>query len=264
MVTRHRATTLTTRSPEAEAVATHRAMAFAQAADAPVHVVHLSCAAALRHVAEAKAAGVRAHAETCPHYLTLTDDRYHERRPVELRRMRHLAAAPPRPRPRRDVGRPRRRRRSTSSRPTTSPDRSRVEKGEAANGVSFDKISNGAPGIETLLAMVYAGRGQGTDHRRADGRRPVDDAGPPVRARSGRARSRPARTPTSSSSTLPRAARSGRPTSTTRATTRRTRASTSRERSGRCSCAAGRRSATARSSASAGSGRFVERGAAGT
>ena len=32
----------TTRSPEAEAVATHRAMAFARAADAPVHVVHLS------------------------------------------------------------------------------------------------------------------------------------------------------------------------------------------------------------------------------
>ena len=72
----------TTRTPEAEAVATHRAMAFAQAADAPVHVVHLSCAAALRHVAEAKAAGVRAHAETCPHYLTLTDDRYQERDPV--------------------------------------------------------------------------------------------------------------------------------------------------------------------------------------
>ena len=33
-----------TRSAEAEAVATHRAMAFARAADAPVHVVHLSCA----------------------------------------------------------------------------------------------------------------------------------------------------------------------------------------------------------------------------
>jgi len=65
-----------TRSTEAEAVATHRAMAFARAADAPVHVVHLSCATALRYVAEARATGVRATAETCPHYLVLTDARY--------------------------------------------------------------------------------------------------------------------------------------------------------------------------------------------
>jgi dihydropyrimidinase len=36
-------------------------------------------------------------------------------------------------------------------------DRRGVEKSEAAKGVAFDKISNGAPGIETLLTMVYAG-----------------------------------------------------------------------------------------------------------
>ena len=72
-----------TRSTEAEAVATHRAMAFARATDAPVHVVHLSCAAALRQVAEARAAGARATAETCPHYLALTDARYDELDPIE-------------------------------------------------------------------------------------------------------------------------------------------------------------------------------------
>src|SRR6185503_17173516 len=66
----------TTRTTEAEAVATHRMMAFARAADAPVHVVHLSSQAALRHVRDAKTRGVRAHAETCPHYLALTDARY--------------------------------------------------------------------------------------------------------------------------------------------------------------------------------------------
>src|SRR5262249_21570034 len=65
-----------TRSTEAEAVATHRAMAFARAADAPGHVVHLSSGRALRHVRDAKAGGVRAHAETCPHYLALTEARY--------------------------------------------------------------------------------------------------------------------------------------------------------------------------------------------
>jgi dihydropyrimidinase len=31
-----------------------------------------------------------------------------------------------------------------------------IEKAEAGSGVSFDKISNGAPGIETLLALVYS------------------------------------------------------------------------------------------------------------
>ena len=61
-------------------------------------------------------------------------------------------------------------------------DRRGVEKGEAAKGVPFDRISNGAPGIETLLAMVHAGRGGGRADPRADGRRAVDDTGPAVRA----------------------------------------------------------------------------------
>jgi len=147
----------TTRTPEAEAVATHRAMAFAQATDAPVHVVHLSCAAALRHVADAKAAGIRAHAETCPHYLSLTDERYAEPDPVTC--ACSVISPPLRARSDRDAmwaglvdG--------TLDLVATDhvADRRGVEKGEAANGVAFDKISNGAPGIETLLTMVHAGR----------------------------------------------------------------------------------------------------------
>jgi dihydropyrimidinase len=31
-----------------------------------------------------------------------------------------------------------------------------VEKAEAIRGTSFDKVSNGAPGIETLLAIAYS------------------------------------------------------------------------------------------------------------
>ena len=96
----------TTRSPEAEAVATHRAMAFARAAEAPVYVVHLSCADAMQHVADAKASGVRAYAETCPHYLTLTDERYAEPDPLTCARC--LISPPLRPvaRPRRTLGGP--------------------------------------------------------------------------------------------------------------------------------------------------------------
>jgi dihydropyrimidinase len=149
-----------TRAPEAEAVATHRAMAFALAAEAPVHVVHLSCAAALRHVADAKAAGVRAHAETCPHYLTLTDERYADPDPVMC--ACSVISPPLRPSTDRDAmwaglvdG--------TLDLVATDhvADRRGVEKGEAAKGVSFDRISNGAPGIETLLTMVHAGHAGG-------------------------------------------------------------------------------------------------------
>ena len=146
----------TTRSPEAEAVATHRAMAFARAADAPVYVVHLSCAAALRYVAEAKASGVRAHAETCPHYLTLTDERYDEPDPLTCARC--LISPPLRPASDRDelwAGLADGRLDLVAT--DHVPDRLAVEKGDAARGVPFDKVSNGAPGIETLLTTVYDG-----------------------------------------------------------------------------------------------------------
>ena len=144
----------TTRSPEAEAVATHRAMAFARAADAPVYVVHLSCAAALQHVADAKASGVCAYAETCPHYLTLTDERYNEPDPLTCARC--LISPPLRPTADLDAlwqgladGR------LDLVATDHVPDRLAVEKGDAAAGVPFNKISNGAPGIETLLATVF-------------------------------------------------------------------------------------------------------------
>jgi dihydropyrimidinase len=144
-----------TRSTEAEAVATHRAMAFAHAADAPVHVVHLSCAEALGHVAAARAAGVRATAETCPHYLALTDARYDEPDPVEC--AKSVISPPLRALVDQEAlwdgladG-------DLSLVATDHvPDRVAIEKGDAGRGVAFDKISNGAPGIETLLSVVYS------------------------------------------------------------------------------------------------------------
>jgi dihydropyrimidinase len=144
-----------TRSTEAEAVATHRAMAFARAADAPVHVVHLSCADALRHVAEARASGVRATAETCPHYLALTADRYEEPDPLEC--AKSVISPPLRPVADQDALWAGLAADELSLIATDHvPDRVAVEKGEAARGIAFDRISNGAPGIETLLTIAYA------------------------------------------------------------------------------------------------------------
>jgi dihydropyrimidinase len=144
----------TVRPPYVEAVATARALAFARATDSPVHVVHLSSAAALDEVRRAKAAGVRVSAETCPHYLVLTEECYDEPDPT---RCACFVISPPL--------------RSASDRDALwagladgsldlvatdhVPDRIRVEKAEAGAGIPFDRISNGAPGIETLLTLLY-------------------------------------------------------------------------------------------------------------
>jgi len=53
----------------AEGEATHRAIALAQMAGAPVYIVHLTCNNALKEVANARAKGLPAFAETCPQYL---------------------------------------------------------------------------------------------------------------------------------------------------------------------------------------------------
>jgi dihydropyrimidinase len=58
-----------TRPTKAEGV--HRAIAIAEMADAPVYIVHLSCADALEEVREARDKGLATYAETCPQYLFL-------------------------------------------------------------------------------------------------------------------------------------------------------------------------------------------------
>jgi dihydropyrimidinase len=143
-----------TRSPEAEAVATHRAMAFARAADAPVYVVHLSSAAALRQVHDAKATGVRAFVETCPHYLALDESCYQAKDVLDVA----CAMITPPLRPLSDQNALWEGLADRSLDLVASdhvPDRRGVEKAEVLAGTPFDQISNGSPGIETLLTVVH-------------------------------------------------------------------------------------------------------------
>jgi dihydropyrimidinase len=142
----------TSRPPVAEEIATARAMAFAEVAEAPAYVVHLSSIGALAAVRAAKARGIRAFAETCPHYLSLTEDRYAD--PDDAEVAKAIVSPPLRSSADRDAlwggladG--------TLDLVATDhvPDRTTIEK--RVEGVSFDRISNGAPGIETLLTLVY-------------------------------------------------------------------------------------------------------------
>jgi dihydropyrimidinase len=160
----------TSRPAYAESVATARAMAFARAADAPVHVVHLSSADALRHVREAKALGLRVSAETCPHYLTLTEERYDA--PDDLEVAKVVISPPLRTAADRDAMWAGLAAGELDLVATDHvPDRAAVEKDDATRGVPFDRISNGAPGIETLLAIAYGegvARGKLTVERLVD------------------------------------------------------------------------------------------------
>ncbi len=139
------------RPPYVEAEATGRAIALARAARAPLFIVHLSSADALAQVRTARAEGLPVFAETCPVYLTLTDDRY-AGDPEEA--ARYVISPPLRQAGHADAlwdgladG-------DLSVVATDHvPDRVGVEKQSWRE--SFDRVSNGAPGIETLLSVVY-------------------------------------------------------------------------------------------------------------
>ena len=142
----------TSRPPYVEAEATGRAIALARAARAPLYVVHLSCAEALAQVRAARAEGLPVFAETCPHYLTLTEERY-EAPPADA--ARYVISPPLRAAGQPDalwaglVG-------GDLALVATDhvPDRVAIEK--RSGRASFDRISNGGPGIETLLSLVYS------------------------------------------------------------------------------------------------------------
>jgi allantoinase len=58
----------------AELEAIERAILFAGETGCPLHIVHVSTGRGVALVAEARARGVDVTCETCPHYLTLTDE----------------------------------------------------------------------------------------------------------------------------------------------------------------------------------------------
>lgn len=157
-----------TRPARAEAQATRKAIEMARRADAPLYIVHLSCDEALDAVAEAKARGEPVYAETCPHYLVLTDAVYDE--PDEAEVIKRVISPPLRTRA--DVEALWAGLRDGVLDVVGSdhvPDRLDVEKSVPAP--PFPRISNGGPGVETLLSVVY---GTGVDQRRISVERMVE------------------------------------------------------------------------------------------
>jgi dihydropyrimidinase len=144
-----------TRPPVAETAATRKAIEMARRAQAPLYIVHLSCLGALEAVAEAKARGEPVFAETCPHYLVSTDALYDD--PDEANVIQRVISPPLRSQA--DVDALWAGLRDGILDIVASdhvPDRLAVEKHLPAP--PFPQVSNGGPGIETLLS---AGVGEG-------------------------------------------------------------------------------------------------------
>jgi dihydropyrimidinase len=144
-----------TRPPRAEAEATHRAIALAEMAGAPVYIVHLSAAEALAEVTAARRRGLPVFAETCPHYLFLSEENYDE---AGFDGAKYVMSPPLRAkRKQQDLWRGLRlddlQVISTDHCPFCLND----AQGKQLGRDDFAKIPNGAPGIETRMSLVHDG-----------------------------------------------------------------------------------------------------------
>jgi dihydropyrimidinase len=145
------------RPPRVEAEATSRALALAELVGAPVYVVHLTCEEAFEELLNAKMRGVNALAETCTHYLFLTQE--------VLSRPNFEGAkfvcSPP-PRLRRDQAVLWRALKEGLLETVSSDHCSWLFKGHKDKGLNdFRLIPSGVPGVEERLMLVYQGTHQG-------------------------------------------------------------------------------------------------------
>ncbi|HZE72847.1 MAG TPA: dihydropyrimidinase [Pyrinomonadaceae bacterium] len=141
-----------TRPTIAEAEGVHRAIAIAEMAEAPVYIVHLSCADALNQVRQARDRGIPAFAETCPQYLFLSIDDYGE----DFNGAKYVMTPPLREKSNQaelwkglkmdDLQVI-----STDHCPFCMKEQKELGKSD------FTKIPNGAPGVEHRVPLIYNG-----------------------------------------------------------------------------------------------------------
>lgn len=150
-----------TRPPEAEGEATGRAFKLAEmAGGVPLYIVHLSAAEALEQVRQFRDRGLPAYAETCPQYLFLSYENYEE---PGFDGAKYVMSPPLRPKWHQDelwkgLQRNDLQVVSTDHCPFCMkegfkglPKQKELGKGD------FSKIPNGAPGVETRMALLFDG-----------------------------------------------------------------------------------------------------------
>jgi dihydropyrimidinase len=141
-----------TRSAEAEAEATHRAIALAQMAGATVYIVHLSNAYALRELKAARARGLRALAETCTQYLVLSLE---EQMPGKSFEEAKYVFTPPLREKRHQAPLWEALADGTLSVVSTDHCPFRFADQKALGKDDFSKIPNGGPGVENRMQLLW-------------------------------------------------------------------------------------------------------------
>lgn len=132
----------------AETEAVSRGLLLAEDAGCPLHIFHLNSGPALALIEAAQARGQAATAETCTHYLALTDAAYG--RPDG-----HLFVMSP---PLRDAAHQARMWQGLargSLGAVTSDDASYSAAAKALGAERFDHIANGVPGVEARLPLLW-------------------------------------------------------------------------------------------------------------
>ncbi|HEX8503544.1 MAG TPA: dihydropyrimidinase [Pyrinomonadaceae bacterium] len=141
-----------TRPTIAEAEGVHRAIRLAEMAEAPVYIVHLSCADALEQVREARDRGLPAFAETCPQYLFLSIDDYGE----GFEGAKYVMTPPLRERwNQAELWKGLK----TDDLQVISTDHCPfcMKEQKELGRDDFSKIPNGAPGVEHRMSLIYDG-----------------------------------------------------------------------------------------------------------
>ena len=146
-----------TRPAILEGEATHRAIALARVAGAPLYIVHLSATEALDEVMMARDRGLNVFAETCPQYLFLSDE---DMAGEEFEGAKYVCSPPLRPRSYQSaLWRGLR----TDDLSTVSTDHCPFcfkEQKELGRG-NFSKIPNGIPGVEHRMDLTFQGVNRG-------------------------------------------------------------------------------------------------------
>ncbi len=140
------------RPAAAEAEATHRAIILAELMGAPICIAHVTNAGAAGHIAQARERGLPVVSETCPHYLTLSEEVFDPSQGFEAAR---FVCSPPM----RDKSHSEHLWHALQSGELqqVSSDHApfRFNDQKTLGRDNFTRIPNGLPGIETRLPLLF-------------------------------------------------------------------------------------------------------------
>ncbi len=143
------------RPPEVEAEATNRAIALAELARAPLNVVHVTCREAAERIEAARDRGLEVYGETCPQYLLLNEEQYHESDWDGFGGAKYVMSPPLRAKSNNAFLW---RALALGNLQTLMTDHCsfRMRDQKMLGRDDFSKIPNGAPGIETRVPIAYS------------------------------------------------------------------------------------------------------------